>query len=243
METIRHSLLVCAYCNHDQFINFLLSACAQDVNNGYEIVVVDNGSTPPLYDICKDVSAWTGYPHIIYERIDRRTCSNITQGINIAAKIASGRHRLTIIADSNVLLASNFIRSIERHPGVVISGAGVDVKISPEGSINCEYAPHDPRKAAEQNARLLKQMGWPDDPLNLQLIPGKHRLPDPHNNYDVYAISMPRNKFVPYDTKNTVWGTYHADYVKAMCRDGFSRLSGTRIIHQFHRVWKSQEAT
>lgn len=246
MAKLKYSILVCAYANIDQFENFLKTACAQDFED-YEIIVVDN-ATPGdgIIRACLNVESWMQFDQLVYQRIvpTQKQCTNITQGINCAARHATGE-RFLIIADSNVLLSSNLLAEIDQHNDnqITISGAGTDIKISPGGDHNSEYSPGDHKQIAKLNAALLKEMGWPDDPLNLKLIYGKWRSPDPHNSFDVYAVAMNRSQFTPYNEKMLSWGTYHADYVKAKCLQfGHRRIQNVRIIHQYHRVWKDREA-
>jgi hypothetical protein len=244
MEKLKYSILVCAYCNVDQFNRFLMTACSQDFDD-YEVVVVDNAT--PNNDImlsCDTARSWLGIDNLTYIRLSKaaKRCKNIAQGINIAAVRARGE-RFVVVADSNVLLSDNLLSEIDKHNGreVVISGAGTDIKISPDGNINTEYAAGDPTMIELENARLLKTMGWPDDPLKLKLIPDTYRVPDPHNQFDVYVISLHRSQFSEYDEAFTHWGPYHAHYVKNKCMEyGHRRLKNVRIIHQYHRVWKDE---
>ena len=109
-----------------------------------------------------------------------------------------------------------------------------------------EYKKLSKHEIATENEYLLKDMGWPDDPLNLNLINGKYRYPPPHNLYDVYVVGMNTTIFFegPYNENIRKWGTYHSDFVKYKCnRYGFRRLDNIRVIHQYHRVWKDEEST
>ncbi len=249
MEKLKYSILVCVYGNADQFENFLITACGQDYPiDDYEIVVVDN-ATPgnEIMQACLSVGSWMAFPNIIYARIGagQKQCRNITQGINIAARGAQGE-RFVIVADSNVLLSSNLLKEIDKSDDkqIVISGAGTDIKISPDGNYSTEYAPKDHNQIAKENDLLLKAMGWPDDPLDLKLIEGKYREPDPHNAFDVYIVTMHRSQFVSYDKNLSSWGPYHTNYVWSLCmKYGHRRLQNIRIIHQYHRVWKNEEQT
>jgi hypothetical protein len=93
---------------------------------------------------------------------------------------------------------------------------------------------------------ILSKMGWPNDPMKLKLIDGKHRYPAPHNAFDIYVIAMHKTLFFegPYNENLKQWGDYHSNFVKYKCKKfGYTRLTNTKIIHQFHRVWKSEQAT
>ena len=249
MEKLDYSILVCVYDNAWQFKNFLYTACNQNYRGSYEIVVVDNASpTDEIVKTCHRVNCSNRIKYYAISKEDKK-CRNITQGINLAAQKAKGQH-LVIVADSNVLLSFNLLSEINKdetkHWRINISGKGTDIKISPNGKIEKEYERRDPQEITHECSEILTKMGWPNDPMYLDLIDGKHRFPPPHNEFDVYITSMDKAIFVegPYNENMTNWGDYHSNFVKHKCRKyGFRRLHNIRIIHQWHRVWKNDEAT
>jgi hypothetical protein len=244
-KKLKYSILACAYANPDQFQNFLRTACSQG-RDDYEVIIVDN-ATPgnDIMQACLNVGAWQEFDQLVYQRIVRtqKRCTNIAQGINAASRSASGEH-LVIVADPNVLLSFNLLDRINSLMAgkVLISGAGTDIKISPSGCHNSEYCREHPGRMATANSRLLNAMGWPDDPTDLELIPGTWRAPDPHNQFDVYVAAVPKNYFETLEETGG-WGQYWANWLQSIClRRGFRRLDGVRIIHQYHRVWKAEES-
>lgn len=250
MEELKYSILVCSYGNGRQFANFLWTACNQKTDRRYEIIVVDN-ATPntTIYDafkksICKLLKAR-------YFKIEpeNKKCLNITQGINYAASVATGKY-VVIVADSNVLLSFNLLSSIDNlidPDSIVLSSGKNDVKISPTGSYQAEYERNDSGDMAKANADLLDQMGWPDDPNSLNLLPGKHRWPTPHLHDDCYIVAMARAKFLElggYNEDQATWGEYHQNFVKsASSKLKRKELRDVRIIHQYHRVFKGEQDT
>jgi len=232
---LKFSIVCCAYGNHYQFGNFLFTAAKQE-HDSFEIVVADNAT--PSAELLKECLK---HPMVQYIRISERAkrCTNITQGINLAAKMASGKY-LVIVADSNVLLAFNLLASIDAlidEEAIVLSaGVGIDVKISPGGTWDSEYYQCDEADAICQ--KLLADMGWPDDPLNLKLLPGRYRMPPPHFRYDCYIVALDRQRFLDrggYDESCTEWGPYHENLVSNWTKMFTEkRLKGTRVIHQFH---------
>lgn len=241
MEEIKYSILVCAFCNGKQFRNFLWTATNQDYDpRAYEIQVVDNDT--PSEEIEKACMKFKVHK---YTKMINKNCRNITQGINYAAENARGKY-IVIIADSNVLLSFNLLKEIDRArkkaPIVISGGHNCDVKISLTGDYDSEYAQIDPEIMARTNQLILKEMGWPADPSALKLIPGKYRFPDPHKNFDVYMVAMPKRIFLeePYNDQQKTWGPYHQDFVRKKCEEhGFASVENARIIHQWHRVWKN----
>lgn len=210
-----------------------------------EIIVIDN-ATPN--DSIKN--SCSGLRHVRYSRIANKNkhCTNITQGMNIAASHARGEY-IVIIADSNVLLSFNLLdeinKVIDKETLVLSTGPKNDVKISPGGSKNSEYKQIGPDRAAKINNELLDEMGWVNDPLNLKLLPGKHRFPPPHLARDCYIAAMPREAFIAcggYDESKTEWGNYHELFLDSMA--GYLKkerhLTGVRIVHQYHRVLKEK---
>jgi len=245
MEKLKFSILACVYGNQKQFNNFLWTAYCQDFDN-YEIVIFDN-ATPgsAIENSCKScpkkIRRRIKY-HFIQPR-DKK-CKNITQGINLAAREAKGEY-LVIVADSNVLLSFNLLESIEAlidENCVVLSAGCNDVKISPDGSYDTEYAAENSEKIAVINQQLLKDMGWPCDPLQLRLLQGKHRFPPPHLTFDCYIVALAKTAFLDqggYNEDQKSWGEYHQVFVQKMTRAFQSRyLNGVRIVHQYHRVFK-----
>lgn len=245
MEKLTFSILVCVYGNAQQFSNFLWTAYCQD-HYSYEVVIVDNAtpdaSIKSTYDCCpRKIKNRLNY--VFISQKDKR-CRNITQGINLAASAAKGKY-IVIVADPNVLLSFNLLESIEAlidDKSVVLSSGCNDVKISPGGFYDSEYARENPEKMAAQNEQLLKDMGWPCDPLNLRLIAGKHRFPQPHQHFDCYIVALSRKnylKFGGYDESQRSWGEYHQVFVERLTKKLQRRnLTGVRIVHQYHRVYK-----
>lgn len=247
MEKLDFSILVCAYGNPAQFSNFLWTAYCQDYPDNYEIVVVDNAT--PGAQIENTCRACPGKVrkriNYIFLRPKDKRCKNIAQGINLAARKAKGKY-LVIVADSNVLLSFNLLESIADFidDGAVVLSAGCnDVKISPDGSYDTEYAKQSAGAMAEANERLLEEMGWPCDPLHLRMVAGKHRYPPPHLTYDCYIVALSKEnffKFGGYDENQRSWGEYHQKFVSRMVSHLQQRnLVGVKIVHQFHRVYKN----
>lgn len=244
MEELKYSIVVCAYKNHRQFSNFIWTACCQDFN-GYEVVVVDN-ATPNDLIFRMSEKAQCSLAKVRYFNIEpeQKRCKNITQGINLAVSKAVGKY-VVIVADSNVLLSFNLLSSIDRlidDDTVVLSSGTNDVKISPDGNYDSEYWLGDPQKMAELNYKLLIKMGWPCDPINLDLSKVGYRFPPPHRGLDCYIVALAKSQFLQkggYDESKVSWGEYHQEFVKRML-DGskLAALQGVRIVHQFHRVFK-----
>jgi len=245
-KELTFSILVCAYGNQAQFSNFLWTAFCQDYDN-YEIVAVDN-ATPgaTIENACRacpgKIRKRLNY---IFIRPDQKRCRNITQGINMAAKAAKGKY-LVIVADSNVLLSFNLLSSIEYlidESALVLSSGCNDIKISPDGQYDTEYAKLNAVTIEQTNEKILEEMGWPADPLHLKLVAGKHRFPAPHLNYDCYIVALSRENFLKfggYNDEDRSWGEYHQAFVKKMIASLQQRnLIGVRIIHQYHRVYKN----
>lgn len=249
MENIKYSILVCAYSNGHQFHNFLYTACRQEIDDKYEIIVVDNATpTTEIYDACKRASCYLSRIKYYNIQPDQKKCKNITQGINFAAVMSKGEY-IVIVADSNVLLSFNLLSEIDKIDGkqwkIIISGQGTDIKISPNGNGSTEYSRLSQKEMMNVNANILEKMGWPDDPYSLRLIEGKYRYPPPHNNFDIYIAAMHREVFLkqPYNENLKSWGDYHANFIQNKCREYASiRLTDVKIIHQFHRVWKNEDA-
>jgi glycosyltransferase involved in cell wall biosynthesis len=227
----------------------LWTASCQVPGYEYEIIVIDN-ATPddPIKLACAIHRG--AYIDIHYSRITNKEkrCTNITQGINLAASMARGEY-IVIVADSNVLLSFNLLEKIneiiDKDTLVLSTGPTNDVKISPDGKKSSEYGGIDYLKAAKINAKLLIEMGWAADPIKLKLIPGKHRFPPPHLARDCYIAAMPTDAFLSYggyDESSTQWGPYHEYFLDAMAKhlDKERHLRGVRIIHQYHRVFKEQ---
>lgn len=246
MEKLKFSILVCVYGNSKQFSNFLWTAYCQDYDN-FEIVVVDN-ATPGtaiggVYKCCPaKVKKRINY---VFIHPEQKRCRNITQGINLAARHAQGEY-VVIVADSNVLLSFNLLESIEAlidEKSVVLSAGCNDVKISPDGSYDAEYAKDSSDKIAEVNEKLLEDMGWPCDPIHLKLIAGKHRFPPPHLTYDCYIVALSKENYLQsggYDEDQRGWGEYHQNFVKGLTgRLQQRNLTGVKIVHQYHKVFKN----
>jgi glycosyltransferase involved in cell wall biosynthesis len=250
MEKLKYSILVCAYSNGWQFSNFLYTVCNQDYQGNYEIIVVDNNSpTDEIYNICMKYNCRLSKIRYFSISKEKKKCRNIAQGINKAAEMSAGEY-LVIVADSNVLLSFNLLSEIDKDElkdhRINISGKGTDIKISPNGKFEKEYESRPQHEIAIECSDILDDMGWPNDPMNLKLIDGKHRYPPPHNNFDVYIVGMNKVLFFegPYNENAVSWGDYHSDFVKAKCkRYGHRRIENIRIIHQWHRVWKDADAT
>lgn len=245
-KKLKYSILACAYGNHKQFSNFLWTAYCQDFTN-YEVVVVDN-ATPgaqmqSVYDCCpRKVKKYVHYHSI---KREEKRCRNIAQGINLAASRAEGKY-LVVVADSNVLLSFNLLEQIDAlidENSVVLSAGCNDVKISPDGQHDTEYACLNAEHISNSNDVLLELMGWPCDPLQLRLIPGKHRYPPPHLTYDCYIVAMSKDNYFKlggYDESCKEWGEYHQVFVEKATKALQSRrLQGIRVLHQFHRVYKN----
>jgi hypothetical protein len=257
---MKYSVLYCVYNNHNQFRNSLWTAACQHWSSAlkekkYEIIIVDN-ATPgdEIKQISKGIDPTMVFKEgfVRYLRIanENKRCTNITQGINLAASVASGEY-IVIVADSNVLLSFNLLskidKVIDKDTLVLSTGPKNDVKISPGGSKRSEYGPCEVQDAARTNDELLSQMGWPCDPLKLRLLNGKHRFPPPHMARDCYIAAMPRDAFISYggyDESQSQWGPYHEFFLDAMAKylPKEHHLKGIRIIHQYHRVLKEQHA-
>jgi glycosyltransferase involved in cell wall biosynthesis len=242
---MKYSILYCVYNNESQFINSLFTAVWQNHSETFEIIVIDN-ATPDesIKNHCQDLDG------VRYSRIanKHKHCTNITQGMNIAANQARGDY-IVIVADSNVLLSFNLLEEIDKvidkETLVLSTGPKNDVKISPGGSKNSEYGRIGPNKAAKINHVLLTEMGWPTDPLRLKLLSGKHRFPPPHLARDCYIAAMPREAFLlygGYDESKTQWGPYHEYFLDGMASylKKERHLTGVRIVHQYHRVLKER---
>lgn len=246
MEKIKYSILVCPYSNAEQFKNFLYTACMQDYQGKYEVVVVDNVSpTTEIKHACSRSSDIVKYYRI---KEEDKKCTNITQGINLAADISTGEY-IVIIPDPNVLLSFNLLSEIDKvclkRWKIIISGLSTDIKISQNATLAEEYEKKGENEMAKINSALLLEMGWPNDPMKLKLIDGKHRHPPAHRGFEVYMVAMHETHFSegPYNENLTAWGPYHEDFVKAKCRRyAPERLKNIRLIHQLHRVWKSDRA-
>ena len=244
MEKLKFSIVACAYGNNWQFENFLCTAISQ-AHNSFEIIIVDNGTpNKKIQDIC--LMSRRKEPRVEYFRIEpeEKKCKNITQGINLAAQKAKGKY-LVIVADPNVLLSFNLLRQLDEIDlnTVMLSSGLSDVKISPDGTYEVEYAKGVPGEMAEINESLLKEMGWPCDPASLNLLPGKHRFPPPHFTYDVYIVALSRKGFLElggFDENVESWGEYHQKFVKGLT-EKFSekQIANVRIVHQYHRVLKN----
>jgi glycosyltransferase involved in cell wall biosynthesis len=244
MEELKFSILVCAYKNSRQFSNFLWTACCQNFHP-FEIIVVDN-ATPNdgIQKACEKVPCRLSKVRYFNIRSEEKKCRNISQGINLAAEKATGKY-IVIVADSNTLLSFNLLESIGKliDSNVVILSSGMnDVKISPNGNYDSEYWSGDPSKISRLNEKLLLAMGWPCDPINLDLTKVGHRFPPPHKGWDCYIVCLPRQYFLRhggYDEKDSSWGEYHQNFVSDIASKLRPvNLKGVRIIHQFHRVFK-----
>ena len=255
---LKYSILYCVYNNTAQFRNSLFTAACQSWSDDlgkkpYEIIIADN-NTPgdSIKTMSRGIDPTTifkdGFVRYLRIKEDQKRCTNITQGINLAALAATGDY-IIIVADSNVLLSFNLIDKIDEmiDPDTLVLSTGPknDVKISPGGTKNSEYADISYGQAAQINAKLLADMGWPNDPINLNLSKVKHRYPPPHMVRDCYIAAMSREKFLSYggyDESQTTWGTYHEFFLDAMA--GYLKhekhLRGVRIIHQYHSVLKEK---
>ena len=157
--------------------------------------------------------------------------------------MAKGKY-LVIVADPNVLLSFNLLRHIDHidENSVMLSDISGDLKISPTGTYQDEYANDNAAVMANINASILKEMGWPADPLKLKLIPGKHRMAPPHLAYDVYITALSRDNFLKfggYDEGSKSWGIYHELFVRNLASKlRLEFIKGVRVIHQYHRVYK-----
>jgi hypothetical protein len=199
--------------------------------------------------VCAYSNGWQ-FNRYFYIHPSEKKCTNITQGINIAAQKAVGEY-IVIVADSNVLLSFNLLSKIDEYitPATVVLSSGTtnDYKLSPDGMIETEYKHDDPDKMTDICKDLLTKMGWPCNPLNLKLIDGKWRQPQAHHGHDCYIVAMAKEAFMGlggYDENLNEWGTYHDKFVDRVTQTLKSRLlKGVRIVHQYHRVWKQQEAT
>lgn len=244
------SLLYCAYNNSEQFNNSMWTATQQTFPGPYEIFVVDNAtpddSIAQVYENYMAMIAVNPSFRYWYIEPEKKRCTNITQGINLAAQMAAGEY-IVIVADSNVLLSFNLLDKIYNliDPDTLVLSTGPtnDVKISPGGTKESEYAWVSPAEAAKINDRLLKKMGWPCDPLNLKLISGHHRYPPPHQVRDCYIAAMAKDKFTAYggyDESNDQWGPYHEFFLDNMAAylDKEKHLTDVKIVHQYHRVLK-----
>lgn len=244
----KFSILVCAYSNGYQFNNFLYTACMQDLEN-YEIIIVDNGTANNEIYWAWQKAIFRHKIHYHFISPEEKKCRNITQGINKAASMASGEY-LVIVADSNVLLSFNLLSKIneliDKNTLVLSAGKYNDVKISPNGNYANEYEKSNQYDMQDICAKILHDMGWPDDPLNLKLLDGKHRYPDPHENYDCYIVAMAQKDFFAiggYNEDETQWGDYHSNFVKKCARILITKkLEGIKIVHQYHRVFKQEQA-
>jgi glycosyltransferase involved in cell wall biosynthesis len=247
MAKINFSIIACTYNNPYHLKNFLWTVFNQDYQGGFETIIVNNASTRDGV-----IMACCGQPsriNIRYYEItpEEKRCTNIAQGINLAAQKAMGRY-LVIVADPNVLLSFNLLSSISKviKPTNIVLSAGPenDVKISPDGLQQTEYAKLKPEDMETHCELLLRDMGWPCDPLELKLLPGKHRFPPPHLQYDCYIAAMSRPnfyKFGEYPEKQTTWGRYHDEYLQMLAKNlDEIRLTDIRVVHQFHRVFKEE---
>ncbi len=245
MQKFKFSIICSTFANPDQIKNFLSTLIKQDYRGSFETIIIDNGTpSQEIYTACCDM------PKKINIRLNRiepenKTCTNISTGINIAAQGATGSY-LIIVADPNVLLSYNLLSSIDKiikHDSLILSaGPTNDVKISPNGLQQTEYAKMDRNQMSAQNEILLKEMGWPCDPLRLKLLSGKHRFPPPHLGYDCNIAPLSRMNFYKYGqypTSETNWGIYHDKYLQKLALNlKEQRLQNVRIVHQFHRVFK-----
>jgi glycosyltransferase involved in cell wall biosynthesis len=239
------SILACTYNNPYYLKNFLWTVNNQDYDGPYETIIVDNASPEPLVNVCAHMMSYK--INLQYYRIqpEDKKCTNISQGINLAASKAKGRF-FVIVADPNVLLSHNLLSSISKaikYDNVVLSaGPDNDVKISPDGRQQTEYRRLPTEIMQEKCAALLKEMGWYCDPIELKLLPGKHRWPPPHLRYDCYIVALSRMnffKFGGYPTHETSWGRYHDIYTEKLSKNLKEvRLKGIRIVHQYHPVFK-----
>jgi glycosyltransferase involved in cell wall biosynthesis len=246
MEELKFSILVCVYGNPKQFKNFLWTACNQDFE-GYEIVIVDNATEDDsIFNVYQD--SINKLSKIRYFAIGpkQKQCTNITQGINIAAQKAVGRF-IVIVADPNILLSFNLLSQISKlidDKFIILSSGMNDVKISPKGTPPSEWHQGKPEEMAQENEKILIEMGWPDDPLNLKLIKGKYRWPPPHRDYDCYVAALSRKYFLNiggYPMDQTTYGTYHAVFLSNLATKlKPKKLTDVRIIHQYHRSWYKQ---
>lgn len=244
MEAPRISVIGSTYANPAQLRNLLWTLSKQTCPVPFEVLIADNASPgPAIAQVCAD--ARVGYLPI--SPADKKG-TNISQGINLAARAAKGDW-LAIIADTNVLLSFNLLSAIAsaRKPGRLILSRGglTDVKISPLGTRQSEYARLSPKEMARENDALLVELGWPCDPLRLRLQHGKHRFPPPHAGYDCYLAALERSAFLASGgyQEGGGWGTYHQSFLQSLAsRMEEHLLSGVRIVHQYHRVYKEEIA-
>ena len=247
MAHINFSIICSTFANPAQLKNFIWTVCNQDYQGSFETIIVDNAS--PLDEIQMACCGWPARIKIKYYRIkpEDKICTNISAGINLAAQKACGSY-FVIVADPNVLLSFNLLTKISKvikiNSLVLSAGPGNDVKISPDGLQQTEYANLNRKQMEKENERLLKEMGWPCDPLKLKLLPNKHRWPPPHLSYDCYIAAMSKTNFYKYGqypTKQNQWGRYHDLYLQKLASNlNEIRLEDIRIVHQFHRVWKEK---
>jgi glycosyltransferase involved in cell wall biosynthesis len=244
MEKLKFSIVACAYGNNWQFENFLCTAISQ-AHNSFEIIIVDN-ATPnkKIQDIC--LMNRRKKSKVKYFRIEpeQKKCKNITQGINLAARKARGEY-LVIVADPNVLLSLNFLTAMDAiidNDTLVLLDMTTNSRLSPTGSYEDEYSILVPEVMSEMNENLLKQMGWPADPLSLVLIPGKHRMAPAHLTYDCVVTGLSKENYFKsggYDENDVSWGIYHEVFIRRLSESlGVKFIGGVRVIHQYHRVLK-----
>ena len=240
------SIIACTYNNPYYLKNFLWTVSNQDYKGSFETIIVDNASTISVLPACTGWPSWINIRHYKIKP-ENKKCTNISQGINIAASKAKGRF-IIIVADPNVIISHNLLSSIAKcinDKNVVLSaGPDNDVKISPDGRQRTEYKIMPKEFMEFECDTLLKSMGWYCDPLQLKLLPGKHRWPPPHLGYDCYIVALSKTnflKFGKYPTEQTIWGRYHDIYTKMLATELEEvRLKGIRIIHQYHPVFKEQ---
>lgn len=258
---MKYSILYCVYNNVAQFRNSLFTAACQSYND-YQIVVVDNATPNDSIKVAATGLDLETDKHgnqtmlfkdkfVFYMRIEEKNkrCTNITQGMNLAALAALGDY-IVIVADSNVLLSFNLLEKIDAliDPDTLVLSTGPtnDVKISPGGSKASEYADVDYEQGVQINTKLLSDMGWPCDPLLLDLSKVRHRYPPPHMARDCYIAAMSKEAFMSYggyDESATKWGPYHEFFLDGMAKylKYEKHLRGIKIIHQYHRVIKENK--
>jgi glycosyltransferase involved in cell wall biosynthesis len=246
MEELKFSILACVYGNQWQFKNFLWTALRQDYPN-YEVIIVDNAHpNKDIYNLCKSTEDSVT---LRYFRIEPefKKCKNIAQGINLAAEKANGEY-LVIVADPNNMISFNLLKTMDgiNNNTVMLSDISGDLRLSPTGIYDDEYSNSEPPEIMAQiNEQILKEMGWPADPLLLELIPGKHRMAPPHLAHDCVVVALSKEnylKFGGYDESAISWGIYHELFVRRLAEAlDVEFLKGIRVIHQYHRVLKDAD--